>query len=126
MSAINQNAPRMRRHKRRILDDGSELAHAVRAFVDDQIHDNALFARQADGANGIGPGRGSNAPPLGVGGLGDDGTSSTDSSNAIPTTTRGSNGNGNGNSRPTPTATSTSLSRNLFPTTTSSSSSSPS
>ncbi|SPO29833.1 uncharacterized protein UTRI_06105_B [Ustilago trichophora] len=128
MSSPHQNAPRMRRHKRRINDDGSELAHAVRAFVDDTTDDSAsLFARQADGLNGIGPGRGSNAPPMGGGGgFGSNDPSSTSDSTA-PTTTRGSgngNGNGAGNARPTTTSSSSTPIRNLFPTTTTTTSSS--
>ncbi|SPO29156.1 uncharacterized protein UTRI_06105 [Ustilago trichophora] len=120
MSSPHQNAPRMRRHKRRINDDGSELAHAVRAFVDDTPDDaTPLFARQADGFNGIGPGRGSNAPPMGGGG-GAFGPDDPSSDSTAPTTTRGST---NTNVRPTPTSSSTSSTRNLFPTTTASSSS---
>ncbi|KAJ1026261.1 hypothetical protein NDA16_002348 [Ustilago loliicola] len=121
MSLPNQNAPRMRRHKRRINDDGSELAHAVRAFVDSQqptADEQSLYARQADGANGIGPGRGAAAPPMG-GGFGSSDTTTDAGDAATPTTTRGSsNGNGNGNVRPTATATTTTPTRNLFPTTT--------
>ncbi|TKY88035.1 hypothetical protein EX895_003131 [Sporisorium graminicola] len=129
MSLPNQNAPRMRRHKRRVNDDGSQLAHAVRAFVDQQFDESSpLLARQADGANGVGPGgdRG-NANPPGMGSFGNTGTGS-DSSNGdsnsnsatTPTSTRGSggrgnsNGNGDTNTRATPTATTTTPPRNLY------------
>ncbi|KAJ9476003.1 hypothetical protein PHBOTO_006086 [Pseudozyma hubeiensis] len=128
MSAINQNAPRMRRHKRRINDDGSELAHAVRAFVDQHVDEaSPLLARQADEANGIGPGGGgsANAPPMG-GGFGNAGADAdTDTSTATSTRGRG-NGNGNADSqtRTLDTATSTTATptRNLYsPTATSTS-----
>lgn len=131
MSAIHQNAPRMRRHKRRINDDGSELAHAVRAFVDQHQDDSSqLLARQADGANGVGPPRGgaANLPPMG-GGFGSTGDDTDDVNNntATTTSTRGPNTrtNSNGSVR-TPTSTSNTVTstRNLYnPTTTATSTS---
>ncbi|SJX65821.1 uncharacterized protein SRS1_16375 [Sporisorium reilianum f. sp. reilianum] len=146
MSAPNQNAPRMRRHKRRINDDGSHLAHAVRAFVDQQFDESSPpLERQADGANGIGPGgnSGNGAPAMGgFAGTGSDSSNGSTNTNtaATPTSTRAtgggrgnsnsnSNGNGNGgdaNAQPTATATSTTPLRNLHPTPSSSSSSTPS
>ena len=130
MSLPNQNAPRMRRHKRRINDDGSELAHAVRSFVDQHVDESSpLLARQADSFNPVGPGRGVNAPPMGGNGGATDPTDTTsDTRDASPTSTRGSangngNGNGNGNARPTTTSSTSTPVRNLFPTTTATSSS---